>query len=762
MAEKRLRYAFIGDPDSLLRAISKSDTALGKFSRGLGKVGSAAATGFGIVGAAATVAGVQAIKTASNAAEAATAFDVTFGNAVKNLNPFIDEFANKAGLADFELKDLLKTTGAITQGIGFTQEESAELSKQISILAGDVAAFNNVQGGAQPVIESFTKALLGERESLKTYGVTILEADVQARAFLQTGKSNAKQLTQQEKALATLSLIQEKSAVAQGYLNDESESFAGRLNTLQGEIKQVQAELGEELLPIATDLLPVVGDLVKEFAEGFAPIMKEVAPIIQRVVDLFQVLAPVLLPMLENGFKALAKVFDIIVSVIEFMVGSFQDTNSEMDAGVAIAAKYGVKVEGVAGSYSLVTDASKEYVDQEKLKNINQQRSADMAEHYAKIYKAQFTPAVIDARNEIEKEDDMLKEMIATTQEASRVAREEAEAIQKDLIPNLSALQSARSTITAILDREKSATRALQQAKEDLVDINKSLLDIDETIAMANDDLATANQDVKDKEDALAKAKEKAKEVTAEERLAILRQVEAIERLTDEQDGSEIKTLELQLAQQRLNELRDEAVGSDRNVEEAERDLADAQREAENVAKRINDLLERKEELRQKEIEATEKVKEKQEDLNDVSTKNIDVMLRLAEAQEKYNEALEKLTDGKYEMALDKITKLAGEAITTASGVGLGTVSTAETLTETVPKVVKEVAAVATTVTGDPTRGAERAKAMGGLSTFGEPSVTVNFNGAVTNPQDAKNVVVQGLKEFNRTDGNLNRIINIS
>ena len=122
---------------------------------------------------------------------------------------------------------------------------------------------------------------------------------------------------------------------------------------------------------------------------------------------------------------------------------------------------------------------------------------------------------------------------------------DELEAIQKDLLPNLSSLFSARDRITAILDREKSATKALKQAKEDLVDINKSLLDIDENIAMANDDLASANQDVKDKEEALARAKEKAKEVTDEERLAILRQAEAVQRLTDEQDGSEIKTLEL-------------------------------------------------------------------------------------------------------------------------------------------------------------------------------------------------------------------------
>jgi predicted nucleic acid-binding Zn-ribbon protein len=758
MAEKRLRYAFIGDADSLLRSIRKSDTALGKFSRSVGKVGSAAVTGFGIVGAAATAAGVKAIQTASNATEAATAFDVTFGNAVKNLSPFIEEFANKAGLADFELKDLLKTTGAITQGIGFTQEESAKLSEELAILAGDTAAFNNVQGGAKPVIESFTKALLGERESLKTYGVTILEADVKARAFLQTGKSNYAQVTQQEKALATLSLIQEKTAVSQGYLNAESESFAGRLNKVRGELQQVQAELGEELLPIATELLPVFSNLIKEVGTGFAPIMKELAPILQRVADLFSVLAPVLLPILEKGFAALGKVLDIVVGAVEMGVDGIEHFNTTTQEATGITEKYGVSQDHLADKFIGTASVAKELTDRERALEIQEQRSAAMAQHYADIYKNQLTPARVDGRNEIAREQDMLDGLIAKTQDAARVAREEAEAIQKDLIPNLSSLQSARSSITAILDREKSATRALQQAKEDLVDINKSLLDIDETIAMANDDLANANEDVKNKEEALAKAKEKAKEVTAEERLAILRQVEAIQRLTDEQDGSEIKTLELQLAQQRLNELRDEAVGSDRNVEQAERNLADAQREAENVAKRINDLLERKEELRQAEIKATDKVKEKQEDLNDVSTKNIDVMLQLAEAQEKYNEALEKLADGKYEMALEKIAALAGQAIETVSGIGLGTTTAADQIKESVPKVVKELTAVAPTVTADPARGAARVNSMGGLGAFGEQGIVINNYAPITSDQQAGDLFARGAREFKRQNGGAGRI----
>ena len=86
---------------------------------------------------------------------------------------FIEDFSKKAGLAEFELQDLLKTTGMVLQGIDMSAEASVNFSKDLSVLAGDVAAFNNVQGGTQPVLEAMTKALLGERESLKTYGIAI-------------------------------------------------------------------------------------------------------------------------------------------------------------------------------------------------------------------------------------------------------------------------------------------------------------------------------------------------------------------------------------------------------------------------------------------------------------------------------------------------------------------------------------------------------------------------------------------------------------
>ena len=753
MAAKRLRYAFIGDAESLLRSINKSETALGKFGRSVGAVGKMAVSGFAVIGAAAAVAGVKAVNVASDANEAAAAFDTTFGGAAVSAGKFVEEFANKAGLAEHELKQLLATSGAVLQGINFTADGSADLSTKLATLAGDVASFSNVQGGAEPVMQAFTKALLGERESLKTYGIAIMEADVQQQAFTMTGKTAASELTKQEKALATYELLLQKTAVQQGDLNRTQDGFANASRRAKAELRDLQAELGEELLPVATELIPVFSNVVKALAEGLAPTIKEIAPIIQRLADLFNVLAPVLLPLLENGFKILAATLDVTVTAVEKSVSLFQALNKELDT--TYQHDYIKAQEGIVGALDNTSFGTKELTARQRALEIQSERAIAQGEFYLQQHKDRIA-ASNELQGEMRSEDDRIADLIRSHQANTAAMREEAEAIQKDLIPNLSDLQSAKNAIIAIQDREAAATKALKRAKDELIDANRDLLDIDENIAMANDDLSDANLDVKKKEEALTKAKEKAKEVTAEERLAILRQVEAVQRLTDEQDGSEIKTLELALATKELNKLRDESVGSDRNVIAAERELEQAHKTAEETQQRINDLLERKEELRERELELSEKVKEKQNDLNKVSSNNIDVMLALASAQEKYNEALEKLTDGKYELALEKIANLAGQAMGVLSGE-----NTPTTPTTSIPKAVKEVAKVAKQTSLNDTFDSGRAQAtinnLGGASRFGE--VTINFNGNVTNPQEVTTLVQQGIKGAEKKEGTIDRVI---
>jgi len=316
-AEKKVSIAIIGKTKQFTDSLTKSQKAMNKFSSVAGTLGKATVAGLGVASVAAVTLGKDLVNLGSDANEARSAFETTFGESVPKLSGFVDEFANKAGLAAHELEGLLTQSGAILQGIEFTGEASADLSTKLASLAGDVASFSNVQGGAEPVMQAFTKALLGERESLKTYGIAIMEADVQQQAFIMTGKTNAKELTKQEKALATYELLLQKTKVQQGDLNRTQESFANKSRAAQAKLKDLKVTMGAELLPVVEELLPVIVDLVTEVGPHLVEAIKAVAPFIKVVGELLSALAPpiiavvtLLLTLLAPAFKKLTEMVD--------------------------------------------------------------------------------------------------------------------------------------------------------------------------------------------------------------------------------------------------------------------------------------------------------------------------------------------------------------------------------------------------------------------------------------------------------------------
>jgi len=315
--EKKVSIAIIGKTDQFVKDITKGQKALQGLGNFAGKLGKATAIGFAALGVGAATVGKEMVNLASDAMEAEAAFQATFGDAIPEFGTFIEDFSKKAGLAEFELQDLLKTTGMVLQGIDMSAEASVGFSQNLATLAGDVAAFNNVQGGTQPVLEAMTKALLGERESLKTYGIAISEAEVQTQAFAMTGKTAASELTKQEKAQATLELITRKSAVTQGYLNAEQESYATKSKQAAAQVKELKAKMGEALLPIVTALIPKIMDLVEQIGPMLIGAMQKAAPFIDTIGEVLGALIPPILMVGSVLVKLLAPAFKLAFKLIE-------------------------------------------------------------------------------------------------------------------------------------------------------------------------------------------------------------------------------------------------------------------------------------------------------------------------------------------------------------------------------------------------------------------------------------------------------------
>ena len=242
------------------KAMDKASGKVKKFRGGAAKVaGSMKAFGVQAAAAAAVVTGLawgakKIFDLGASIAETGSKFNTVFGaEAAGEVSAFLDNFANKAGLTTNEAKGLVATTGAIAQGLGFSQKASGAFATEITKLAGDLSSFNNIP--TEEVLMGINSALTGEREQMKRLGIVILEADVQAKAFAQTGKSVAKELTQQEKATATLALITERAGSAIGDLDRTSGSAANVFKRLVARFKEIRDAISTALLPAFQHIL---------------------------------------------------------------------------------------------------------------------------------------------------------------------------------------------------------------------------------------------------------------------------------------------------------------------------------------------------------------------------------------------------------------------------------------------------------------------------------------------------------------------------
>jgi hypothetical protein len=188
--------------------------------------------------------------------ETGSKFRTVFGEDSQQVQTELAGVARVAGLTTQQMQELTATTGGILQGFGFAQSESAALAVELQQLAADLGSFNNI-----PVAETsraIQAAMTGEREQLKRLGVVIREVDVQQRALVNTGKESASQLTNQEKATATLQIITERAGFAVGDLARTQDTAAAKARIMT-------ATLGEIRDKIATALLPVMSFLVDKF-----------------------------------------------------------------------------------------------------------------------------------------------------------------------------------------------------------------------------------------------------------------------------------------------------------------------------------------------------------------------------------------------------------------------------------------------------------------------------------------------------------------
>lgn len=251
--------------------------------------------------------GASFIKAASDAEETASKFSVVFQDVSKESEQTARNLAKDFGLSTSKAKELLGDTGDLLTGFGFTGKSALDLSKKVNQLAVDLASFTNFSGGAEGASKALTKALLGERESVKSLGISILEEDVKKKVATLVAKGFTFQTERQAKAVATLQIAIEQSKNAVGDYARTSTAFANRIRVLSQRFLDFKIILGKIILPLALKLVNTTIKLINKFNK-LSPTVKK---IILIIAGLTAVIAPLLigLGLMIISLKVLTAVF---------------------------------------------------------------------------------------------------------------------------------------------------------------------------------------------------------------------------------------------------------------------------------------------------------------------------------------------------------------------------------------------------------------------------------------------------------------------
>ncbi len=205
-----------------------------------------------------------AIKSASDLEQSIGAVDAVFGSAAETVKGIAEGAAEALGLSEAEFNEFASVVGAQLQSLGYSAQESAVLTEGLISTGADLAA--QFGGSTSDAVAALSSLMRGERDPIEKYGVSIKQVDVNSRIAalgLDTSTAAAKKNAESQ---ATLSLLTEQTASAQGAFAREAGTAAGASQILRAQVKDLGAEFGEKLLPAAGFVLEAASGLVDTFS----------------------------------------------------------------------------------------------------------------------------------------------------------------------------------------------------------------------------------------------------------------------------------------------------------------------------------------------------------------------------------------------------------------------------------------------------------------------------------------------------------------
>lgn len=307
MARSTVAVKFTGDTSNLKRALSDLDGQVktsGSKLKGMGKTVAAGAAA-GVAGLA--VLGKSAVDAGSDLNETLSKSNTVFGDQGKVIEKWADGSAKAFGQSKQQALEAASSFGNMFTQLGIGEGQSADMSKSMTELASDFASFHNAD--ISEVLNAQQAAFRGEYDAVQRFVPTINAAAVEQKALALTGKRTTKELTAQDKALATNALLMEGAGDAAGDFARTSDGLANKQRIMSAQFENVKAKVGQALIPIVLKLADVF--------------LNRVIPAVQRIAAVVQQHWPQIQATIQKAIKGVQSVVTPIVTALQALWQNF-------------------------------------------------------------------------------------------------------------------------------------------------------------------------------------------------------------------------------------------------------------------------------------------------------------------------------------------------------------------------------------------------------------------------------------------------------
>lgn len=303
------------------------------------------------------------VKKASDAQETQAKFGTVFQEVTADASKALKVLRKDYGLSRLAAQDMLSATGDLLTGLGMQGAAALSLSEQTQQLAVDLASFTNFSGGAKGASDALTKAMLGERESVKSLGIVITEEMVKERLLTEGKEKLTGQARLQAKAEATLAIAVEQSKNAIGDYQRTKGDLANMTRTLMGRLEDLWVTLGSKLIPVVTKIVGKLQEVVSnvsDWIEANPALTSRLVKFVAVASSLMLVLGPmaIVLPKIVAGMTALKIATTFVMIKLPLLRAGLMSLLGPLGLIAVAAAAVGIALNALIKSYSKAQDVA--------------------------------------------------------------------------------------------------------------------------------------------------------------------------------------------------------------------------------------------------------------------------------------------------------------------------------------------------------------------------------------------------------------------